>query len=370
MGDPKDTQEHTPVRGAGEQDVQRVTIVVINFNGRHHLEACLRSVQAAEGPIAEVILVDDGSTDGSADLIEAQFPQVRVIRLGHNQGPAAARNAGIEAAKTSWVCLLDNDVVVERGWLTPLIEVMVERQDVAICSSRILVYERPEIIGSDGDDAHFLGMPTQRNAWRPMSEIDASVRQEVGATLGISCLIDKSRTKEAAYFDPDFYYNFEELDLCLRNRILGYRCFVVPQSIVYHKYLTGGVADLSSNQVHYTAQRAYYVFRNRWFVVLKLYSLRTLVVLGPALLLFELVTVLFAAKNRVFKSYLRAWASIVQNLPGLLRKRRTIQASRAVPDGALLSACRLTLGRGTVQSVLEGRLVSFQGYWYLARPLL
>ncbi len=358
-----------------DETIQPTTVVVINYNGKQHLEACLRSVQEAEGPIHEVILVDDSSTDGSVAFVQEQFPWVKVIRLLENQGPAAARNAGIEAAQTAWVCLLDNDIVAEKGWLMALGEAMAESPDPAICSSRILVYERPGIIGSDGNEAHFVGMPTQRNAGSRASEMLASAPVEVGAIGGASCLIDKSRIESRPFFDPDFFYNFEELDFCLRNRMLGYRCLVVPLSIVHHKYLTGGVAGLSASEVQYSSRRAFYVFRNRWFIILKLYALRTLLVIAPALLLFELVTILFAVRRRVVRPYLQAWGSVMRNLGPIREKRRAIQTSRVCSDKTLLSAHALTLGRGTTEGTLEARLVSFlssifEAYWRLARCLL
>jgi GT2 family glycosyltransferase len=358
------------------ESMHPVTVVVINFNGKHHLEECLRSVQEADGPICQVILVDDCSTDGSVEFVERRFPEVKVIKLTQNQGPSAARNAGIEAAQTPWVCLLDNDIVVDKGWLIPLIEAMISEQDVALCASRILLYERPDTIGTDGDDAHFVGLMTQRNAWCQASKVDDSTPQEIGAAVGISLLIDKFRTETSSNFDPDFFYNFEDLDFCLRNRMLGYRCLVVPQSIVYHKYLTGGVPDLTSSQLSYSPRRAFYVFRNRWFIILKYYRPRTIFVLAPALLLFEIVTVVFAVRKKALRSYLRACKSLWQSLPGILHKRRAIQATRVVPDRVLLSASPLTLGQGTVQEdTLESKLASLfssilQTYWALVRCLL
>jgi len=353
-----------------------VTVIVINFNGKQHLEGCLRSVQAADGPIEEIILVDDCSTDGSVEFVQQRFPDVRIIRLTQNEGPSAARNAGIGAARTPWVCLLDNDVVVDRQWLIPLVETMEAEPDVALCSSRILFYEKPDIIGTDGDEAHFVGMMTKRHAGRRISELKNLAPQEIIAAPGISVLIDKTRIRGEGYFDVDFFYNFEDLDFCLRSQILGSRCLVVPQSVVYHKYLTGGVPDLTSSQLIYSSQRAFYVFRNRWFVILKYYAWRTLLVLAPALLLFELVTLAFAIKKGVLRAYAAAWKSLWLNLPDILRKRRQIQIARVVPDREFLSASRLTLARGAVQDgVVESGLAELVStilhtYWRVAWRLL
>jgi GT2 family glycosyltransferase len=353
-----------------------VTVVVINFNGKRHLEECLSSVLEADGPIHQVILVDDGSSDGSAEFVERRFPDVKVLRLTSNQGPAAARNAGIEAAETPFVCLLDNDIIVDRWWLIPLIDTITSQQNVAMCSSRILFYEYPELIGSDGEDAHYIGMPTRRNALRRAAEVEYASPREIGAALGISLLVNKSLITDSPYFDPDFFYNFEDLDFCLRNRMLGQRCFLVPRSIVYHKFITGGVSGLTSNQVSYSSRRAFYVFRNRWFISLKCYAPRTLIAMGPAFLLFELVTVVFALRKGVIRSYLRAWKSLLLGLPSIIRKRQAIQATRMVSDKALLSASPLTFGQATVQGgIVESKLASLvsaflRTYWELARPFL
>ena len=352
-----------------------LTVGIINFNGKHHLRECLESVRQADGPIERVIVVDDCSTDGSPEFVRREFPWVTLIELPTNQGPSAARNAALQAANTRLVALLDNDVRVDRNWLLPLMEAMASDDKAIICSSRALLYERPEILDRDGDEAHFVGMPTLRNSRTPVKELHDLKPTETGSVSGISILIDTSRLKKSVVFDTDYFYNFEDLDFCLANRILGQKCLVVPQSVVYHKFLSGGVPGLSHDPTDYSARRAFYVFRNRWFILTKFYTFRTLVVLAPALLLFELCTAAFALKRRVFKTYLAAWRSFFVALPRLLRKRRTIQRSRVCPDSVLLSAHALTLGPGTVQGTLSAWFAGvvdslLRGYWSRARGLL
>ena len=370
-----DTYGALPGRPTRQLLADPLTVAIINFNGKHHLRECLESVRQADGPIEQVIVVDDCSTDRSPEFVRCEFPWVTLIELPTNQGPAAARNAALQSAKTRLVALLDNDVLVDRHWLVPLIEALASDEGAIICSSRVLVYERPEILDRDGDEAHFVGMPTLRKAGTPVREMHDLNPTETGSLSGISVLIDTSRMRESVAFDTDYFYNFEDLDFCLANRILGHKCLVVPRSVVYHKYLSGGVPGLSHDPVDYSARRAFYVFRNRWFILMKFYTLRTLVVLAPALLLFELCTAAFAVKRKVFKTYLGAWRSFLVGLPRLLKKRRTIQRSRVRPDSALLSAHALTLGPGTVQGTLSAwfaRAVDslLQGYWLRARGLL
>jgi hypothetical protein len=360
--------------GIGAVLVQRlntpVTVVVINYNGKEHLQDCLLSVRSARGPVHEVIVVDDASTDGTADLISARFPWVRLIRLKNTLGPSVARNVGLQAANTNLVCLLDNDVVVSRNWLMRLMEGFFRCEDAALASPRILVYEDPRIIGTDGVDIHFLGMPTLRNAGKRVSEAQPNHCHETGAAGGAAILVDKSRLG-ATVFDPDFFYGFEDTDFCLGIRSRGLRCLFIPDAVVSHKYRDGGVPGLSDQRDSFAPRRAYHVFRNRWYIIIKYYCTRTLLVLFPALILFEFATALFSVRRGVFCVYLRTLGDLLQNRKMLLGKRRALKQVRKLEDKQLLSAHPISVGRGTLRNGMETRILKladrfFSLYWNLA----
>ncbi len=355
--------------------VESATVVVINYNGREHLEDCLSSVTAARGPVHEILFVDDASTDSSADFVQERFPEIRIIRLPRNGGPSVARNAGLEHARTRLVALLDNDVVVDRNWLQPMIEAMKNNDRIAVCTSRVMVHEDPEIVDRDGDDAHYVGMPTQRHSKMPLKDIPPSGPVETGAASGISMLVDRSKIPGKDAFDTDFYYGLEDLDFCLAVRIRGYICCFVPDSVVCHKYHTGGAKGLSHSSSVYPERRALYMFRNRWLIMLKYYRVRTLIVMSPALLVFELVSVGFAFRKRLTRKYREAVGSFIRIAPVMKRKRQAIQAARVTPDRELLSGEQLTPGAGTASDGIEARFISGLGrflraYWRMARPLL
>lgn len=361
---------------AKESSLQEpVTVAIINFNGTRHLTECLESVSQAKGPISEVILVDDCSTDGSVELVQTEFPWVTVVQLPTNQGPGAARNAALKAARTSLVALLDNDVIVDEKWLLPLVDAMASHEDVVLCTSRVIVYERRDIIDREGDEVHFVGMPTLKNSGARVDGLTDADPKEIGASSGISILVDTSKIDGEITFDTDYFYNFEDLDFCLMLRTRGYKCLVAPRSVVYHKYLSGGVPGLSHDLTGYSPRRAFYVFRNRLFLHIKFYAFTTLIVLSPALLVFELATMVFAVKRKVFTPYVNAWRSFFNHFPALLIKRRAIQASRVCPDSALLSAHHLSPGPATVQGPISAILVSWldsflRGYWTLVRRVI
>ena len=346
---------------------RKVSVVVINFNGKNHLGECLSSVQGAEGPVEEVILVDDASADGSVSLVEKKFPWVKIVALPENSGPAAARNAGLECSSTRWVCLIDNDLRVDKRWLVELCKASGEKRDGALFASRVGVYETPSLIATDGLDVHYLGMPTFRNNGAKLAESGDLVVREIGAAGGACILIDKKKVGRRP-FDEDFFYGFEDTDLCLRCRIAGDKCYVVPSSVVFHKFSSGGVEGLSDEERRYSPRRAFYVFRNRWWLILKYYELRSFLALCPALALFELVCAAFAARRGVVASYLAAAKALAATWPQMIAKRKAVQATRVVGDAELLSAFSLSPGTGTVRVGMEAALfkmidVFFKKYW-------
>ena len=123
-----------------------VTAVVVNWNGKHYLEACLRALLAQDPPPAEVILADNHSDDGSRELVQQRFPAVRVVDTGANLGPAAARNAGLRAATHDDVLLLDNDVVLQPKALARLCALRREHPEAAAVQARSLCADRPELV--------------------------------------------------------------------------------------------------------------------------------------------------------------------------------------------------------------------------------
>ncbi len=353
---------------------KKVSVVVISYNGERHLEECLSSVLEAEGPLEEVIFVDDGSTDGSVSLVQRKFPRVKIVALRENSGPAAARNAGVECSKARWVCLIDNDIRVDKRWLAELCKASGEKGDGALLASRVGVYETPSLIGTDGLDVHYLGMPTFRNNGAKLAESDDLAVREIGAAGGACILIDKEKVGRRP-FDEDFFYGFEDTDLCLRCRIAGDKCYVVPSSVVFHKFSTGGVEGLSDEERRYSSRRAFYVFRNRWWLILKYYEFRSFLALCPALVLFELVCAAFAARRGVVVSYVAAAKALATTWPKIRAKRKAVQNTRVVGDAELFSAFSLSPGSGTVRSGMEAALfemidVFFKKYWKLVKRSL
>src|SRR5512138_986543 len=127
-----------------------VSIIIVNWNGRRFLDACLDAVAAQEGVNAETILVDNGSSDGSAAYVRERFPWVRLLALDENRGFAGGNNAGVREARGRFIALLNNDTVAEPGWLKALLNA-VGADDSVLASSKVVYLHDPGLIDSAGD---------------------------------------------------------------------------------------------------------------------------------------------------------------------------------------------------------------------------
>ena len=246
-------------------DLPRVSIIVLNWNGKHDTVECLESLSHISYPNYEVIVVDNGSTDGSVEQFKARYPEIEVIENQENLGFAEGNNVGIRAAlqeDTAYVLLLNNDTIVDPQFLDELVDVAERDSRVGFAGPKIYYYDydsrgRKDVINSAGVK---LNMWVGR-VW-PLGdhEIDAGQydRVQLVDTLIGSCLLVKTRViTEIGLLDPKFFAYWEETDWCSRGSAAGYTSIYVPQAKIWHKY-----AASSSGRPN-----DYYVTRNRfWFM--------------------------------------------------------------------------------------------------------
>ncbi len=348
-----------------------ISLCIVNYNGLRHLERTLPAMLALAHEFAEILLVDNASSDGSVAFVESGFPNVRIIRLDRNDGPGAARNAGLAAACTELVLFVDNDVVPEPGCARKLAEALGANPRAAVAAPRILYAHKPDIVQYDGADNHYLGLMILHHQDVPRSEADTEVRA-VDGVVSAAFMVARSRL-EGEGFDPSFFIYVEDHDFGLRLRLLGAEILSVPDAVCLHG---DGSDGLSLRAVgSYTRRRAYLLIRNRWLLILKNYNARSLLVLAPAFLAFELAQLVIAAK----KGWLPEWWSglrwIVEHRGEILAERRRIQAKRRLPDRALLRGGAVPFRAELTTSAAE-RLARqlFDGfaiaYWRVAAGLL
>jgi GT2 family glycosyltransferase len=302
-----------------------ISIIIVTWNGRQHLEGCLTAVAAQEGVDAETILVDNASTDGTADYVRARFPWVRLLVLDRNHGFAGGNNRGAREARGRYLAFLNNDTVADAGWLRALLAGLDPRRRVALATSRIVYMHDPDVVDSAGDGMTRWGGAFKRNHGGPARAVTES--RDVFGACGAAFMIPRAVFDELGGFDADFFISHEDVDLSYRAQLRGYRCRYVADSIVRHR----GSASLgrASRLAVFHGQRNLewvYVQNTPWPLLV-----RTL----PGHLLYNAAAAVHFTRHGLLGTFLSAKVAALRGLPRAWRKRAAIQQARAVPARAI-----------------------------------
>jgi GT2 family glycosyltransferase len=231
-----------------------VSIIILNYNGREHLEACLSSLQDLEFPKQqlEIIVVDNGSTDGSLGFVKARFPGVVLVQNETNLGFSKAANIGAERAKGEYLAFLNNDMRVARNWLSVLLETARAGEGFACVGSTVLNWEGTEVdFKGRIDDAFCLAYEPSDDPSPELS--DAAPYSLTLFASGGAALVQRQAFHELGGFDPDFFLYQEDVDLGWRLWLRGFECVISSESVVYHR---GGASSnkLAPEYVHKLSQ--------------------------------------------------------------------------------------------------------------------
>lgn len=214
--------------------MEKVTVVIPNFNGIDFLQDCLQSLQEQEPgtPEYRVLVVDNGSQDGSAELVREKFPQVELEVLSENTGFCHAVNVGIEKACTPFVILLNNDTKVKPGFVAGLCSAIEEKPEAFAVSAKMLMWDRPELVDDAGDRYCALGWAYGRGKGKPAVQYTEPVR--VFSACGGAAIYRKQVFDEIGLFDEAHFAYLEDLDIGWRARIFGYHSYYEPSAEVIH----------------------------------------------------------------------------------------------------------------------------------------
>ncbi|MEI7555060.1 glycosyltransferase family 2 protein [Candidatus Chlorohelix sp.] len=311
------------------------TITIVCFNHSHHIEACLSSVLKTLPADCEVIVVDNASTDGSAELVEKHFPQFRLIKNKVNEGFAGANNTAFKEAHGRYLVALNPDTVVNEGWLEALVAPFKEAE-TGLTTARIMLMQQPSQANTCGNEMHFTGITTCRGLGWSLDEPELYRSTIVPAISGACFAIRAELWKELGGFDPTFFTYLEDTDLSLRVRLSGYKCIYVPDSVIYHDYTN-----------KFSSRKLYFLERNRLLLLLKCYSMRSLLLLLPALLLAEALVWGYAFTHGTTRSILEAYGWVFMHRKEILQKRRIVKSYRRINDYDLFREMqwRLSIGQ-------------------------
>jgi GT2 family glycosyltransferase len=302
-----------------------LSVIVLNWNGKHHLDCCLRSLARQTYDDLEIILVDNGSTDGSVSYVRAHFPWVQVVALSTNQGFCAGNNVGIRAARGEYIALLNNDTEVDEAWAGEMVRVFEQHPTVGFCASKMLLFDQRTIIDSAGDYYSISGAGGKRGRLEPATRYTEPA--EVFGACGGAAVYRRALLDDVGLLDEDFFLIFEDLDLSFRAQLKGYRCRYVPTAIVYHK--------VNATMGTYSHTYVYYGHRNLVLTFVKNMPYPLLVQGLPAHLLHTAMGLAFFATRGRLASFIQAKRDAFGALGVTLQKRTSIQQQRRVSLDAI-----------------------------------
>jgi hypothetical protein len=248
----------------------KVSIIIPNWNGLKLLKISIPALLKTHYPDVEVIVVDNGSSDGSVSFLSEVYPKVSVISLKENKGMVIAYNIGVSAAHGSLVSFLNNDMEVDPGWLLPLVLAMDDNECVACCDSKYISYYERDKIDDSGGAGRFMdryGNAVNRGG----GEIDKgqlNIPQE--AFHGLA-LFKKDLLSKVGGFDESFFGYYDETDLCWRLHRFGYKTLFIPESVIYHMGSTTSTERISWSKTKKKMRKTmvFHIYKNRLRMLIK-----------------------------------------------------------------------------------------------------
>lgn len=300
-----------------------VSVIILNWNGKYLLEECINSLKKQTYPHFEVIVVDNGSTDGSISFVEQHAPHVKLVKVGENKGFSGGNMQGLRVAKGEYIALLNNDAVATPEWLYELVLAMEKDRRVGICASKVIRHDEREIIDSAGDgcvtSAHGVkrGNGESVNAYRR--------REYIFGACAAAVLYKKKMIEDIGFLDEDFFLNCEDTDLNFRAQLMGWKCLYVPSAIVFHK-VSATIGRLSDRAVYHSARNEEYVWIKNMPTSLMFRYLHHKLIQEIAVFIYVCI------RWGKWMPFFRGKIDAFKNLPKFLRKRREIQSKKRVTD--------------------------------------
>lgn len=308
-----------------------ISIVIVNWNGLHLLARCLAHIQVAIQPSDQVIVVDNGSSDGSVTWLSREFSWVEVIALPSNRGFAGGNNAALANCRHDWLLLINNDAFVAADAISQL------RQMAAICPPRtgaiaatLLFDHAPDLVASSGILLRRDGVAIDRDMTRPLADIPTSPQAIAGASGG-AVLLRRAMIDDIGFFADDFFNYLEDVDLAWRALLRGWHSVHLPTAHIRHVY------SATSGQGSPFKQRL--LGRNRWRTLIRCLPKELWLRYLPAIIGYDIA----ASCGLILRGQWAGFAgrlSILADLPTLFAQRHTIQSRRTAPIAELTTWLR------------------------------
>jgi GT2 family glycosyltransferase len=303
-----------------------ISVIIVNWNGKHFLEDCLSSLQRQTFRDFETILVDNGSSDGSCAYVREHFPEVRLVALGENRGFTGGNIAGYAQATGELIVLLNNDTEAHPEWLAEIHDASGRFPNAGSFASKMMYFDVRDRIENCG----FALAPTGTTIDIGRDEPDGPEWQESSEVFGAcggAVTYRRSMLNDIGFLDPDFFMVYEDVDLSFRAQLRGYTCVYIPRAVVFHRYR----ASLGKLPAHLV----YYSQRNVEFVYLKNLPAGLMVRCALHRFLYEIGAAIYFTRKGHGAAFLRSKLNVIKNFPTILRKRQEVQQSKVVSNSKL-----------------------------------
>lgn len=309
------------------------SVIIPNWNGKKFLKNCLTSLSKQGFKDFEVIIIDNGSTDGSVLYVKKYFPEVKLVELENNTGFSHAVNLGINKSFGRYVILLNNDTEVDKNCVKNLIVAADKHREVGFVAAKMLNFYKRGVIDSAGSYIDMVGHAD--NIGRGQKD-DPRFNNSgyVFLATGGGSLIKREVFEKVGLLDENFFAYFEDIDFCLRAQIQGFKGWYEPKAIIYH------IHKATAKRI--TAHVEYLLFRNMMQVVIKNFpgELFKKNFNWLKIILVNVNTVRYLTLKGYFWQALKVEAYIVVNFRRLLKKRKEILKSKVVSDQYLIENIR------------------------------
>ena len=297
-----------------------VSVIIVNWNRVDDLLRCLGCLQQQSFRDFEIIVVDNGSDDGSSAIVAEAHPDVRVLALPENVGYGRANNLGCELAQGRYIALLNNDAFPEPDWLKYMVQVLEKHPDVGFCACKILQYPATHLIDTVGDAFSIFGKALKLG-FGEQDEGQYDKTRPVFGACAAAAIYRHEMLVDIGLFDDDFSpAGLEDIDLSFRAQLRGYRCRYVPEAVVYHR--------VAATRSRFSDEMFYLSNRNTEYVFWKNMPGLLLVFCAPLHLLHLLLALIYHAARGRAGLFLRAKCDAWRRLPAILGQRRLVRKRR------------------------------------------
>lgn len=301
-----------------------LSAVIVTWNGLRFLDACLRHVAAQLPPDSEIVVVDNGSTDGTAAWLARAWPLAQRVILPANLGFAGGVNAGLRAAQGELLLLLNNDAFVEAGCVAALTEAMACSPQTGAVAGVLTFDHQPDLVASAGIAARRDGVALDLWVGRAVEALPAAPQPVLGASGGLA-LYRRAMLEDTGLMAPEFFSYLEDADLAWRSLLRGWTCIVAPAARARHVYsATGGQGSPLKQRL---------LGRNRLRAIIRCFPAGVLRACLPAIVAYDLLAVAYATAAGM-PAMIAGRVEALRDYGILLRERRAIQSRRTITDAA------------------------------------